>query len=92
MSRATGRLKLEPRVAIETPFRRPCQAEPAVRTDEMRTTGTTQIDGARLHVFMGRAVSDVRVIHVRRQALSARGHGQRSSGLPQKASPKGVVG
>jgi hypothetical protein len=67
MSRATGRLRLEPRSALEIRLlRRTREVEMAVRTDETRTTRTAQIDEARLHAFPGRAVGDVRVFEVRR--------------------------
>src|SRR3712207_2013743 len=46
-------------VGTPNSFRRPWEAEMAVRTDESRATETVQIDEARLHAFLGRAVGDV---------------------------------
>ena len=66
MSRATGRLRLEPRSVLEIRLRRTREVEMAVRTDETQTTGTAQIDEARLRASLGSAVGDVRVFELRR--------------------------
>lgn len=50
---------MDPRSALETKFRRPWEAEIAVRTDERQATEHAQSEEARLHAFVGRAVSDV---------------------------------